>query len=694
MHITARLARATLAAATLLTLAGFRVAAQEPNVRPDTAPTLVYSVNRIPESPFETARDVTIISREEIERRDPRTIADLLMEYGAYVRQSMYSNSRVYLRAFNGKEILVLVDGVPANNTINTFELSLLDARMIERVEIVQGVGSVLGSEALGGIINVITRHGPVAGQQGPLHARTASRVGSTSAAGFAQAVGQTSRLRYHVGGSYTDSDDIRAGKGIGDFPYSGYVDRGVNGHLDYFLNADRTLSVSLRTHALIDPPRPQRYTSGTYARYVEPASQTLGSVRFADVSDYGWVESYQLTAFHDRTGSSINSIRASAPGVHSGSSSDVARSGLSLELASHAGRQRLLYGVDLSLEKVTSYIEDTTMATGAVARNRGRFTDGATNRMVAAYVQDQIALGERLVSTVGLRGAHFDTQGKESTSAGQFDIATTNEAVTASLNVLYRLSDAVRLAANVVDGFRAPDVEDLSTIARRSSTYEIPSPGLKPSRTRNYEVGVKYLRPGLVGSLFYQTSRGTDIIRTGPGTYRGLSFFDSNGNGIQDAGEPRVVQRKNLGEVTVSGATAAVAYAPLPSLHLAANYQYMLGRDKTAGTYLTRNPPAFGTARARWSPVAMTARPWIEAVYQTASAQHRLSADDLVDPFIGPEGTPGYDVVSLRSGITVLSHVKLRAQLENIGNVGYHTHGSQLPLGGREVVVGAELSF
>lgn len=75
-------------------------------------------------------------------------------------------------------------------------------------------------------------------------------------------------------GRDYTDSRDIEAGGDLGTEAWTGYVDHGVSANVDYYLNADRTLSATGRTHQLVDPPRRQRYTSGTCVKWIEPARE------------------------------------------------------------------------------------------------------------------------------------------------------------------------------------------------------------------------------------------------------------------------------------------------------------------------------------------------------------------------------------------------------------------------------------
>ena len=64
------------------------------------------------------------------------------------------------IRGLLGRQILILIDGVKVNNALfgDTPNMDLIDVSMIERIEIVRGVVSVLGTESLGGVVNIITK--------------------------------------------------------------------------------------------------------------------------------------------------------------------------------------------------------------------------------------------------------------------------------------------------------------------------------------------------------------------------------------------------------------------------------------------------------------------------------------------------------------------------------------------------------
>jgi vitamin B12 transporter len=112
--------------------------------------------------------NATVLDADTIQARDPGSVADLLRDLpGVFVQQSGGRGSVVSLFTRGAKPnfTLVLLDGVKANDPTNTrggsYDFSTLDLNDIERIEFVRGPASAIyGSDAVGGVINIITRHG------------------------------------------------------------------------------------------------------------------------------------------------------------------------------------------------------------------------------------------------------------------------------------------------------------------------------------------------------------------------------------------------------------------------------------------------------------------------------------------------------------------------------------------------------
>lgn len=102
-----------------------------------------------------------LISRSEIDEKGAEDLSDILEERpGITIESNSSGGKTLRMNGIDGKNILILVDGIPlAGKVSDRHELNLLDSDKIERVEIVKGPGSALyGSEAMGGVINIITK--------------------------------------------------------------------------------------------------------------------------------------------------------------------------------------------------------------------------------------------------------------------------------------------------------------------------------------------------------------------------------------------------------------------------------------------------------------------------------------------------------------------------------------------------------
>jgi outer membrane cobalamin receptor len=109
-----------------------------------------------------------VITREQIERAHYTSLVDVLRHVpGIHVEQpgSRGGRASIYTRGLDPNQTLILLDGVrlndPTNNRGGSFDLSTLDPAGVERIEIVRGpTSAVHGSDAIAGVVNIITRSG------------------------------------------------------------------------------------------------------------------------------------------------------------------------------------------------------------------------------------------------------------------------------------------------------------------------------------------------------------------------------------------------------------------------------------------------------------------------------------------------------------------------------------------------------
>ena len=144
-----------------LLLSSQAVRAQSSDVSSDS--TLVVTANRYPTNTDQVGSAHTTISRDEIEARGELTVSEILRQVpGLEVVQTggLGRTASIFIRGAESDHTLILIDGIRANdNTTGQFDIANLKAENIQRIEIIRGPQSVLyGSEAIGGVINIITR--------------------------------------------------------------------------------------------------------------------------------------------------------------------------------------------------------------------------------------------------------------------------------------------------------------------------------------------------------------------------------------------------------------------------------------------------------------------------------------------------------------------------------------------------------
>ena len=128
-------------------------------------------------TPFETGRRVTrslledpvfrtLIDRRQLAERIPVEMFDAMQnEVGVVMQRTQRGSAAPFIRGLTGQQVLILVDGIRLNNATfrsgpNQF-LNTIDPGMVEHIEVIRGPQAVLyGSDALGGVINVVTRSG------------------------------------------------------------------------------------------------------------------------------------------------------------------------------------------------------------------------------------------------------------------------------------------------------------------------------------------------------------------------------------------------------------------------------------------------------------------------------------------------------------------------------------------------------
>lgn len=126
---------------------------------------VIVTATRTAQTADEALASVSVITREDIERSQVTSLGELLTGLtgvDSTVSGGYGKTTSLFLRGTNSDHVLVMIDGIKIGSpTLGTTAFEFLPLDQIDRIEIVRGPRSSLyGSEAIGGVIQIFTRHG------------------------------------------------------------------------------------------------------------------------------------------------------------------------------------------------------------------------------------------------------------------------------------------------------------------------------------------------------------------------------------------------------------------------------------------------------------------------------------------------------------------------------------------------------
>ena len=126
--------------------------------------SIVVTASRKQLLSFHTPDAVSVLTSEELKHNAPRSMAEALIgTAGVWMQKTNHGGGSPFVRGLTGNQTLLLIDGIRLNNATFRYGpnqyFNTIDIFSVEQVEVIRGKGSVLyGSDALGGVINVITQ--------------------------------------------------------------------------------------------------------------------------------------------------------------------------------------------------------------------------------------------------------------------------------------------------------------------------------------------------------------------------------------------------------------------------------------------------------------------------------------------------------------------------------------------------------
>lgn len=438
--------------------------------------TLVITATRVESEVKDIGSSVSVVTGEELREKQYHFVLDALRAVpGVEIRRSggLGSETSIFIRGTDSDHALLMVDGVQVHDPSSpssTAVLNHLSTSDVERIEIVRGPQStVYGSEAIGGVINIITKKGS----------------------------GDPTAVLSAEGGSFnTFSEEANLSGGKDAFYYSaslsrvdsaGFSSRTDDAEDDSYRNTAFSGRLGTRVNESLNLDFVLRYIKA-YSEFDVGDDVSLSN---SDVNQLIARAQPQLTLFdglwQQQLNLSVHAIERDNEGL-----------GFSLP-SEFRGR---IFGVDwqhsLFLHENHSLVVGTDFEYQDSRSEVSEFPSIEPDvHNVALYIQDLVKYGEQFNAAIGFRLDEHEQFGTQATYrlAGSYEFQNTN----------------TLLRGSVGSGFKAPSLNELF-----DSSFDSNNPNLQPEESVGFDVGVEQeMLPELisVGATYFYNDIDNAIV-------------------------------------------------------------------------------------------------------------------------------------------------------------------------------------
>ena len=718
-------------------------ASEVPEPEPDDDIERVVNVAPRKASQTEPDRAGSVVTRKELDERLPRSAPDALRyEPGVYVQQTAHAQASPYVRGMTGQQTVLMFDGIRLNTS--TFRQGpnqyffTVDSRTIDSLEVIRGSASTrYGSDALGGVLKATPIEpsldvGPrrfVFHPRGFLKTATADgEVGGRAQLG----VSYRGKLGLLAGVGYRDVGFLRSGgpviaPGTGEtqkvppaFDDDGKTQKGTgfneltsDARLVWEANRKVRVSLGYYDYRQMDAPRTDKCPPPTAPedeclRYPEQFKTLVYSaVDFhhgpAAIEDLRWTVSYQNQ--HER-----RRRRRGSPSfteVHGRDDVHTIGTGLQANTKKWIPEPwfdaQILYGLDLYYDRLDSaawlFYRDVQITS---LLSRGQYVDKANYLTSGVWTEAQTTFAEAIRLRAGGRGAWVYAQANEDLESQTHHVNSHWVTAVGNAGISAKAVPWLSFHFNVDQGFRAPNLDDLTSRQQTGPGFQYENSALDPERSIGLEAGTKVEHRfiELEGWVFRTYVYG--LIARAPRTASQCPEGDPGCSSSQTR-----FQLVNLdGRAIIQGVEGGLRLFLPWDLGLRATISYARGEGPNpvprpasdpTDSYrervpLSRIPPLNGTVEAGWRSGRLGFH--VIGALRWATAQTRLALADDSDARIPIGGTPGFAVFDLRAGYRFDPHFLVGLVFENVADAPYRYHGSSINGPGRGLILNVEFGW
>ena len=637
---------------------------------------VVVTASRRPVATDAISSALSLLERDDVVSEKLVTDA-LANQAGVSLQQTTPGQGAAIIRGLKGSSILHLVDGMPLSNAIfrsaPTPYLSLVPTTAVDRIEVIRGTpASLYGSQAVGGVIQVVTRRPSFDSDEtdmkrdlllsfdtGELQKsiRGSLDIGNRIVAAS-------------ISGEYLTTGDRRIGGGERLSP-SGFTSRAAR----FVISATPTdTNAWLFDLQLLEQPATPRIDElipgygqtdpSSDEFFFAPSRRVFAHAQYTNES--GWLgANWRVDVAWQR----IDDDRStrdfgSTTRRHEDNSSDLAA--LSINAAGAETSISWIVGADIQTDKIRSRRQEVDILSGTTISMDPRFPDNSRIDQVALFGNINWSVTARHSLSGGLRLTDVGID------VGGIDV----QRPSGDLGWIYSFSESWQLVTNVGLGFRAPNIFDLGTLGNRpGNRFNIPNADLKEEHVRQLDVGLRKHSDNIQLELMMYALRYDDRITS-----------VLTGNTTADGRD--IVQSVNAARSSIHGAEIALNIGFTEKLRGRAIVNYTWGEETIASDSpqaADRIPPLGGELGLVFD---ATDRWLIESWLTVARRQDRLSDRDVRDSRINPNGTPGWAVLGARASWTPNDLWAVDMAADNLLDKRYRAHGSGIDSVGRNFSV------
>ncbi|HEQ1859708.1 TPA: TonB-dependent vitamin B12 receptor BtuB [Providencia alcalifaciens] len=436
---------------------------------------MVVSANRFEQPISSILAPVTVVTREDIDHWQSNTVIDVLRRLpGVDVAQNggMGQQSSLFIRGTESRHVLVLIDGVRLNQAgiSGSSDMSQIPISLVQRIEYIRGARSaVYGSDAVGGVINIITRRD----NEGTTLNAGIGSYGYQNYNGSTQLkIGENTTVTGAAAYTYTKGFDVEAKGFSGDREQpdkDGFLSKslwlgvehqfssdiigyarayGYDNRTDYDAYYDKHADSQVDTRKLYS----RTYETGMKYHNDKYSTSLMGS--------YGTTKDYNYDPRYGQYGKFSNLDESKQYNLQWGNNYRLDKGNISA-------------GVDYQRQSIepSSY---TMISQKQTLNNTG------------VYLTGQYALIDSVVAEAAVRSDHHS----------EFDWHTTWQS-----GLSWEFYEGYKLVGSYATAYKAPNLSQLYAYSTSDWGTTKGNPNLKPEETKQWEIGVE----GKTGPLFWQ---------------------------------------------------------------------------------------------------------------------------------------------------------------------------------------------